>query len=455
MEGSASAVANRTTAGPQSVGGAVSHQTTKGFDTALWALVDQAAVSGARFAATILVGRFAGKEGLGTYYMAFAFVMAALSIHEALVALPYSVFAQRRRGTQREESYTRSTLFLALIVGSTLGCLLAVAAAIIRAVGYPPGLSGAIAAAALGMPAIFVVEFARRRALACFMPLAAVRIDYTSASLQTGGLALLAYWGWLTPTNAYLMISACFVLVAGLWLVTEWRFWRGAASPSRTALMHWRLGRWVFGTQLLQTLRGASIPWLAALLLGRAEAGQLAASLTIVLLANPFLLSMNNILSPTLARSLRIGGPRAMQSAWLKATVQLTAAMTVLAGVLVAAHRPMMSMFFGNEYLEHSWLVPLLASAMVIEAAGLPAMGGLWAMRRGSENLWANAWSAAMTVALCGLGTVQFGLEGAAAAVVLGRCVSTALQIDAFCRAVGQAQKVCTTVPEALGSPEL
>lgn len=408
--------------------------------TVALALVDQAAVSGTRFAATIFVGRWAGKEALGDYYLAFSMVMLALCVHEALVALPYNVFVQRwSADSARTGRYTYATLLLTVYSGLILTGFFAIAAAAIWFIGHPVGFGPVAAAATATVPMLFLVEFARRHALAHFAPWRAVRIDWACAAIQVGGLFLLARMGLLTPVNAYLVFAAGYAAVAVAWWLAGGPHGEQPASIIATTVRHWRFGRWVFATQLMQTLRGAAAPWIAALLLNKAEAGQLTAFLTVVLLANPFLLSINNILSPSLTRTLRREGPVRMRSALIAGTAWLALGMTVLGTLLAVFSPPVLTLLFGTEYVDRTHVVPVLALAMVIEAAGMPSINGLWALRKGQANFVANFAGAAVTIAACTLLTLYDGLFGAACGLVLGRCVSTLWQMAACLRAIDLA----------------
>ncbi len=408
--------------------------------TVALALVDQAAVSGTRFAATILVGRWAGKEALGDYYLAFSMVMLALCVHEALVALPYNVFVQRwSADSARSRRYTHSTLLLTWCCGLGLAGVFAVASAAMWLLGHPVGFGAVALAATAAVPMLFLVEFARRHALAHFAPWRAVRIDWACAALQVGGLLLLAQTGLLTPINAYLVFAAGYAVVAVAWWAAGGAHGEPPASLGPTTIRHWRFGRWVFGTQLMQTLRGAAPPWIAALVLSKAEAGQLAAFLTIVLLANPFLLSINNILSPILTRTLRREGPARMRAALIAGTAWLVLGMTALGALLAAFSPPALAVLFGAQYVDRPHVVPVLALAMVIEAAGMPSINGLWALRKGQANFLANFAGAAVTVAACAVLTIYDGLFGAACGLVAGRCVSTWWQMAACLRAIDRA----------------
>src|SRR5436305_13782700 len=86
----------------------------------LVALVDQGLVSGMRFLATILVGRYCGPEELGTYSLAFSLLVLGGCFQEAMITTPYAVFGQRLR-TRSRTAYAGAVArmhFLAAVASS-------------------------------------------------------------------------------------------------------------------------------------------------------------------------------------------------------------------------------------------------------------------------------------------------------------------------------------------------
>src|SRR5688572_6266877 len=63
----------------------------------LLAVIDQAIVSGTRFATTIFLGRAAGAVELGHYSIAFMTFLALGCLQEALVTTPYAIHCHRLR----------------------------------------------------------------------------------------------------------------------------------------------------------------------------------------------------------------------------------------------------------------------------------------------------------------------------------------------------------------------
>src|SRR5436190_12762522 len=92
-------------ADPPASSAQTSTPTTRAAIAGVWhwlvALVDQALVSGTRFLATIIVGRYCGAGELGTYTLAFSLLVLVGCFQEAIVTTPYAVFGQRLRRRSR------------------------------------------------------------------------------------------------------------------------------------------------------------------------------------------------------------------------------------------------------------------------------------------------------------------------------------------------------------------
>src|SRR5262249_7184664 len=84
---------------------------------ALLSISDQALVSGASFATSVIIGRTCSKEDLGVYSLALSLVLFIRGIQGELVCSPYAIFSSRREGRDLA-AYTGSTLvhYLSLTV---------------------------------------------------------------------------------------------------------------------------------------------------------------------------------------------------------------------------------------------------------------------------------------------------------------------------------------------------
>ena len=145
----------------------------------IYALIDQAMVSGSRFLATIIVGRVCGPGELGTYSLAVSLLVLAACFQEAMITTPYAVLSQRLR-PRPKASYSRG--LFGCISGSRRKCSPAVSALALVGFVLHAQLLGIVALVlALTLPSSLTADFARRFAPANHNVQQAMRIDATIA----------------------------------------------------------------------------------------------------------------------------------------------------------------------------------------------------------------------------------------------------------------------------------
>src|SRR5215212_13702 len=141
----------------------------------LLALVDQGFVSGTRFLATILVGRYCGPEELGTYSLAFSLLVLAGCFQEAMITTPYAVFGQRLRARSRT-AYAGAVARMHLLA-AVASSVIFVALGLVALVRQSPAFATIAFVLAVTLPCSLVAEFVRRFALAELKVQAAALLD--------------------------------------------------------------------------------------------------------------------------------------------------------------------------------------------------------------------------------------------------------------------------------------
>jgi O-antigen/teichoic acid export membrane protein len=419
------------------------------------ALADQAAISGARFMATVLVGRFCGKESLGVYTLGMTFLLLAMGVLDALIATPYTVYGARLQG-RRLATYTGSALMLAMLYAALCMAAFALAGTIFWAAGGLGDLGYTLWAVAILVPSLFLVEFVRRVAFTRLEVWFALWVDGTACFLQFGSLAALAISGWLTAPRAVVVWALAFgaVGIVGAILRRRWHSFELRDVPDM-ARQSWDFGRWAFASQLTLAVRSSAIPWLLALLLGAASTGAFAAFTTLILLANPLLLGIGNSMIPRAAAACGQGNRRDVRKIVAHATLLCTSATVLLGALLMLGSNQILTLFYGNQYTVESAVMALLVVGLLAEATGIPSSDGLWALERPRTNFQCSILGLAVTAVTAAALIVPLGLLGAAWAFCLGRIATAAAQCTAFWRATGEAGPVSAqTASEAIGGPE-
>ncbi len=410
------------------------------------ALADQAVVSGVRFLTTILVARACGPAELGLYCLGFTIVMLATSVQESLISLPYTIFGSRLKDAQRR-IYAGNALLRCLVLAALVSGGLALAAQWSAAGLGPAGLAPVLRALTVAVPFMFLVEFARRFCFAHLRMGAALVLDMGVALLGLGALSAVFWSHSLSAATGYLAIAAASAAATVLWYAASRdRFHVVPGRIGESLGRDWRFGRWVFASQFAAAVHGNIVPWLLAFMLSTTATGLFAACATIVALANPLLLGIGNLLTPSVASAFAEEGKCKVRRVVLTATAVLGVAVIVLGAMMILFGDDLLRLFFGSSYAGQQATLAILVLAMIAEAVGLPAYNGLWALERPTANFFSMAAGLAVTVAVASLLVMSYGSLGAACGVLAGRAIASLFQGVAFLR-------FSATVPPGDGGP--
>ncbi len=395
-------------------------------------LLDQAVVSGSRFAATILLGRMCGADQLGEYGLGLTFLVLVACIQNALCTLPYTVFAPGKK-RRRSEFYAGSVflqcLALAILASLALGILAFTRATDVAAT----SLAHLFEVIALVTPAILLWEFARRIGFARLNIGSVLLLDIWGALAFVGGLVGLSLLGQLSAASAYLVMGTAYGIVSVVWLFRDrhrYRFsWRLAC---REWPPHWRFGRWVFASETALMARSYVVPWMIAIWLDPTATGIFIAYATIVVLANPVLIGLSNVLAPDLAVTYATEGVAAVRQFVFRTTTAVSAAMLLFSVVLMVVGERLITVTFGSDFGGHPMCVLALALGVLMEAVGMPSYTGLWSIGRPNLCFLACIAGLVVTVSLTAVMTPWLGITGAAIGFTSGKVVSALLQVIAF-----------------------
>jgi hypothetical protein len=180
------------------------------------AIADQIVVSGASFAATLLVGR-TNSAALGEYSIAVSIVALVLAVQNALVLLPFTISQHR---TDAEESVDPAdALALSTLLSGTAMALCFAAALTLALLTSQSGFTALTTMLAAVMPFVALREFARRYALARLRMRVVLALDVSAAVLQMASLGALAFFDatkrstparrWASPASRPRSSGAC------------------------------------------------------------------------------------------------------------------------------------------------------------------------------------------------------------------------------------------------------
>ena len=394
------------------------------------AVLDQAVVSGTRFATTVAVGRAAGDEQLGVYALAAAGLIFAGVAQEAVVTKPYTVL----RDGDADPGYAGSALRHHAALGGGLAAALLAAAAAAAAFGAWAAAAVTAALAAV-VPLSLLWEFARRMSFAHLRLRAALAVDAGLAAAQLTALAGLWATGRLTALTALAATGAAAGLAGGVWLARSraaFRLKTGRAGQDWRR--SWRFGRWILAAQLCGQANGNAPQWVLAAAVGVAATGRFAAAQNVVLLCNPLILAVASLLVAQTAAARRAGGPAAVRRVAVRAAVALTAFAGLFWVGLLAAAGPLLGLLYGVEFLSAAPVILVLGLAPLAWSVSTAFEAGLSAIDRPELGFRANLAGLSATLAAAVPLSLLYGAAGAGAAVVLGSALAAAVLAVPFLR---------------------
>lgn len=383
-------------------------------------LADQIVVSASSFLVIIFLGRACLPDELGLYSVGFSLVTLLLGIPNALVWTPYTTFVP---GMAEEDSrwYSGSTLAHQMLLGTAMAFGVSAVGALIWQSGGMKELG--VMLMFLGPVTLLLSarECVRR---ICFSRLnvgQAFAVDVVISALQTGGMLLLAAFGLLSATRAYLVIGGACLPVIVVWLiVNRTTFSVRCKRIVADCANNWKLSRWLLASSLVFSLNDVLFPCVLSWLHGAASVGILSAANGTILLANPLILGFTNFFGPhavdVYTRVGISGLYRQIVTAWMAmATMML---LFTLASIIWGAY--FVTLLFGAKYAGQETLIFALALGQFAEVATIPFALGLLAVGRGDSVLATYVVRLAIT-ATVGMWCVQhFGAPG----VGYGRALS-------------------------------
>lgn len=401
------------------------------------ALIDQAVVSGTNFLTTVMVGRMCGLDELGIYSLGFGIVVLITNVQESLISVPYTIYGNRLQPESRAEYAGSILVHYGMLSALAMLCLVLFSVVLTKGVG-PAGLAPVIWLLAGIIPFTLLREFGRRFAFAHLHMATALLLDIAVAMMQIGGLVWLAANGDLTSVTTYAVVGlAC--AAAGLpWLVLARAKivlrWEQVTRELRRSLS---FGKWVFASQITGTVHAYLLYWLLALLLDTTTTGAFAACWTVVMIANPFLLGISNVLSARAARAFAEGGRAEVRRVIYKTTLVLGSAMAAFCWLVFLFGGEMMRLLYGREYAGYEHTISVLAIAMLVSALLIAVDHGLKVMERPNMNFKASLMGLGVTLMAAPYLVVQWNVLGAACGFLVGALVALAVRWMAFLRLVG------------------
>jgi O-antigen/teichoic acid export membrane protein len=398
---------------------------------AVLTLFDQSAVSGVRFLTTVIVGRACGPEELGIYTLGFAVLVVFSAALESLIFTPLVVYGSRLQGTA-QRVYWGSVLGIAVLVAVATAVSLGALGLLLMGVSAP-GFAALLGILTLAGPAILAWEFCRWFSLAHRRLDQAIVVDVGVAVFQSGMVLGLATTGTLSAATAYLAIAAVCAVNAGCWLYrSRSSFVLRQARVLPVLTRHWSLARWIFASRVTYGAINPVIFWILASWGNAAEVGQLSACMTVIFLYNPILLGINNFFFPRAVDALHRGGRAGLRRTVWKNTWIWAGGLALIAAPMIVIGQQMVQWIYGNAYAGHQVTIVFLALVAPAAAWMIVSYGGLSALERTDLTFAATGAAMAGSAGVSAVLVPQWGIDGAACAVLACPIVAAVLATAVF-----------------------
>jgi O-antigen/teichoic acid export membrane protein len=416
----------------------------------LLALIDQALVSGTRFATTIFLGRAAGAEELGHYSIAYMTLLAMGCVQEALVTTPFAIH-NHRLGNRSRSAYAGGSLILHAMLAALSGVLILATALTCWSFGKDPWFIHLAPLVAVVLPLSLMWEFARRSMLAQLQVAAVTRTDATAALIQLLGLTALTLSGHLTAAAALVVLAAGTSITAGTWLMrsrqTRVIRWKLTGLYLRR---NWQVGKWLACAQLTGIIHMMVPTLLLAVFVNAAATGLYTAYFNFALLANPLILAVINLLLPKSARAFKESGRRGTAGLVSNAALAMAGILACYVGALALWGDYVVSFVYGAEYLGHHSVLIILGLCTIAWSTSMAFAAGLTALRDARSSFIASLLGTAVSTVIITATASSWEVTGAAVGLCIGSYVAAVAHVVLFAACI---RRESPSVPRTWPSP--
>jgi O-antigen/teichoic acid export membrane protein len=402
-------------------------------------LGDQGIVSATNFLTAVLVGRLAGQDALGLYFLGFQGILIFVqNTQMSLVSAAYIVYGPRLNGEEFRR-YTGSTLMHSLLLCVIAGMGMLVAGLVFRWRGAPSGmegLDGLLLVLAVTGGCWLLREYARQVCFARLNAHAAIALDAFVFVGQMGGLYALGRAGLLTAHTAYAVIGVMTGVGALAWLFSRRHIFAPRLADSWPDFRkNWKYTRWIFAMNLTYLGSMQIYPWLLGIFRDTEALGVLGACGTVIFLSNPFIIGMSNFLGPKCVHAYTTEGVAGMRRVVRTATIFFAVTLGGFSVIMLAGGGAIMRLLFNEPALaEHGLVLGIWAVGQLAWAVRVPAEYGMNALERPDVGFKALLLMLMITVTAGVWLTWEYGPLGVAIGIASGQTAACAYSRWIFAR---------------------
>ncbi|MGD9224293.1 MAG: lipopolysaccharide biosynthesis protein [Desulfobacteraceae bacterium] len=391
-------------------------------------LADQLVVSATGFLSGVIVARHCTMAELGAYHLALSVFLILRGIQEQTITGPYTIYSHHRRN-EALCTYTGSLfihqVFFVITASLVLGALY-----LASLHNWTPEAFSAVAPMLLlAGPLVLIREFFRHYSFARLQFDAAFMADVSVLLLQLGGLYWMATLSGLTAKAVFGVVAVASGFAGIVWWVSarpHLRFDRRRVLPDWR--QNWSFGRWTLLSYIVGCCTPYFVTWIVAGMRSEAEAGKLAACVSLIGLSNMFLTAIANVLTPKAAAVYAEEGLEGLGRVNRKVMLLFTVVLLFFTVLVFIFGNWLGRTVYGLAFGDIRNLCGLIALGIVVTSFMLVAGTALLAMDRPRANLPADATTAVVTIGLALYMVPAGGIIAAAAATLCGSVAGAAVR---------------------------
>ncbi len=384
-------------------------------------LVDQGALTLATFVTGVLVARGNSKADYGTYVLSWSLLLMFLSIHRAIVNLPFTVYAPKLHNSELK-AYQGSTLVHTVILCAVI--VLALLAVYIFTEREIPSNNNSLYSL---LPLVVVVvipyllrEYLRNSLIALLKIWASVGVNLLATLLLLAFVIPLYLGGNLSINITFQLIAIMYALSAAVML---WKHRQNYLIKPEAIIPDfikgWPIIRWSLIDVLAYAGASQAYPWLLLLLIDNQAVAVFGACFAMASFLAPFLRGSMTYIMPRMAHGYK-GNNTDNLIRLLRLSILILLGPFILwliIGTLFSEE--ILTLFYGAAYSDFGLLFVLLIIRVAIISASSPLQSALHTMERADINTGSNIIGGIISLGLGYILIKNYGLYGAGIAGIV------------------------------------
>ncbi|MBS0182874.1 MAG: hypothetical protein JSS39_10770 [Nitrospira sp.] len=385
-----------------------------------FSIISQAVVSGSNFVGGIIVAKATGISDFGIYSLIAMTVLALQGIQQALIIGPMMFLSEV--GEDNQDRFSRY-FSLQVIFSAPLAISAAVAIEIFLhqwSVSQVLGIVGVIFF-------LQVQEFLRMRFYIDLKAGKVLALDITNHGLR---LTLLLFLWWFE----FLSVSFAFLVMAFAGGVTCLRVVRNVTLQpfqicADVARRSFRYGRWLLLESLAYYLSIPLYLYLSSVLLSYEATGGLSAVISLLNLPNVLVLGVMNLAVPMAQRKLLNEGYEAWRFQLISTGTMVIVTSICVCGAISSAGSSLLGIVYGSEFEKYGDLLPIVGVCYCFLAVNTVLAAAFRTAHAPQVGAVTKLWSSVITLSVAYPLIILWGVEGAAAGLVVTSVTWVAIYI--------------------------